>query len=87
MPNETTAGKEWAQIIRDGSSDEGVRWVILAVNRETAARRSNRGDVMVACAQILGQSIAEGGPEIAAEVRQGILSMIDGYTMEVAVGR
>ena len=82
--SQTTRGQEWAALIRNGSRAGSVRRVISAINRETRARQATRADVIVACAQILGQSIAPGGPEIAAEMREGIMSMIDGYAMEVA---
>lgn len=82
----TTRGQEWANVIRNGSRLDGVMGIILAINEETLAHRANRADVIVACAQILGQSIAPGAPEIAAEMREGIMAMIDGYAMEVAIG-
>lgn len=77
--------QQWARVVKDGATADGVKHVILAINRETAMRRANRADVMVACAQLLGQSIAPGGPEIAKELRQAVMAMIDGYAMEVAV--
>lgn len=79
-----TDGQEWARVITNGATADGVRRAIRAMNRETAMRRANQGDVIVACAQILGQAIAGGGPEIAAEIRRGIMAMIDGYAMAVA---
>lgn len=77
--------QHWAKVVRDGSTDRGVVEIILAINRETQAKRANQADVIVACAQILGQSIAPGGPEIASELRQAVMSLIDGYTFRVAV--
>jgi hypothetical protein len=59
--------------------------VIAAIDAETKVMRANPADVIVACAQVLGQSIASGGPEIARELRQAIMSLIDGYTFQVAV--
>jgi cytochrome c-type biogenesis protein CcmH/NrfF len=85
MPSKTMpSAKDWAKVVRDGSTDGGVVSVILAINEETRSKRANQADVMVACAQILGQSIAPGGPDIASELRQAVMSMIDGYTYQVA---
>jgi len=84
-PQATAAGQEWAAIIRRGASAEGVCGIIQAVNQETAAKRSNRADVIIACAQLLGQSIPPDGVETASEMRQGIMAMIDGYLMQAAV--
>jgi hypothetical protein len=84
MSGQTTAGQQWAALIRDNSSDLSVIGVILAVNEETRARRANRADVIVACAQILAQNISPAN-DMAAEVRQGIMAMIDGFAMQVAV--
>lgn len=81
----TPYAQYWAKLVRDGSSDRGVQGIIAAINRETTSHRSNRADAIVACAQILGQSIAPGGPEIAAELRQAIMALIDGYAFQVAV--
>jgi cytochrome c-type biogenesis protein CcmH/NrfF len=77
-------GQEWARVIRDNSRPDGIRHAIQGINRETLLRRANHADVILACAQILGQTIAGSGPDIAAEMRSGIMSMIDGYAMEVA---
>lgn len=77
------AGQEWAQLIRDAASDVDVISVIRAINNVTASYRANRAAVIVACAQILAQDIT-GEPEVAAEIRAGIRSMIDGYAIQVA---
>lgn len=76
--------QKWARMIRDGASDRGVGNIIQAVNTATKLEMSNRSDVIVACTQILAQNIA-GDRTIAAEIRLGIMSMIDGYAMRVAV--
>ena len=82
--NQTTdQAQQWAQVIRNKSSDGGVISVIEAINKQTDMHRANMADVIVSCSQILAQSIA-GDASIAAEIRQGIISMIDGYTMQVA---
>ena len=85
MSTETTNyAQEWAEVVRDGSSEGGVKRVIGAVNDETRCRLANRADVIVACAQILGQNIA-GEPEVAREIRAAIMEMVDGYAMHSAV--
>jgi hypothetical protein len=79
-------GQHWAEVIRTGSTNDGVETVVRAINGATLSKRSNRADVIVVCAQILGQSITPGGPFIAAEMRQGIMALIEGYAMQVALG-
>lgn len=74
----------WSEMIRDGASDRGVGNILQAVNVATKLELSNRADVIVACAQILAQNITA-NPTIAAEIRLGIMSMIDGYAMRVAI--
>lgn len=84
--NSTTPySQHWAKLVRDGSTDQGVMGVIAAINRETHSHRAKQADVIVACAQVLGQSIAPGGPKIASELRQAVMTMIDGYALQVAV--
>jgi hypothetical protein len=81
-----TYGQYWAQVVRDGPSDRGVIGIISAVNLVTGSRQANQADVIVASAQLLGRSIAPAGrPEIAREVRDAVMAMIDGYTFQVAV--
>lgn len=74
----------WSKMIRDGASDQGVGNILQAVNVATKLEMSNRADVIVACAQILAQNIAA-EPTIAAEIRLGIMSMIDAYAMRIAM--
>jgi len=45
---------QWANVIRAEAHDGGVQRVIEAINRE----HTSRADVIVACAQILGQTVA-----------------------------
>jgi hypothetical protein len=85
MTDQTT-GQHWAEVIRTGSTNDGVETVVRAIDDATLSKRLNRADVIVACAQILGQSITPSGPFIAAEMRQGIMALIDGYAMQVALG-
>jgi hypothetical protein len=77
-------GQEWARIIRDGAPDREVCVVIDAINVRTASYQANRGAVIVACAQILAQSIV-GEPSISAEIRAGIVALIDGFAMQAAI--
>ncbi|HEY4153525.1 MAG TPA: hypothetical protein VGM38_09410 [Pseudolysinimonas sp.] len=83
--DKTTDGKEWARAIQNGATELQVRAVICAINRLTGSQRTNGAAVMVACAQILGQSIADAGPDIASEMRAGLLTLVDGFAMQVAV--
>jgi aspartokinase-like uncharacterized kinase len=48
-------------------------------------KRCTKADVMVACAQALGQLIVPGGGEIADVMRKGVIAMIDGYRMQAAL--
>lgn len=82
---ETTRGQEWAAIIRRGARDSEIKAVIAALNDLTADRRANQGAVIVACSMVLGQAVVNGGPEIAAEMRAGIASLIEGFAMQVAL--
>ena len=77
-------GQEWARIIQNGAIETQVRDVIEAINRFSHAERANGASIMVACAQILGQSIVDAGPDIASEMRSGLMALIDGYAMKVA---
>jgi hypothetical protein len=71
---------QWANAILAQANNGGVQRVITAINRE----HTSRADVIVACAQVLGQSIVPSGPVIAGEIRRGIMSLIDGYAMQSA---
>lgn len=83
MKNETTA-QEWSRIIRNSATNAEVRAVIEALNELTGSCRASGASVMVACAQILGQSISDSGPEISVEMRAGLLSLVDGFAMQTA---
>jgi hypothetical protein len=73
---------QWANAILAQANNGGVQRVIAAINRE----HTSRADVIVACVQILGQTVANAprDPVIAGEVRRGIMSLIDGYAMRFA---
>ena len=82
----TDDGQEWAKIIRSAAENRQVEKVITAVNIITERRGANRAAVIVACAQILAQSITGGAEdEISHEMRQGIMALIDGFAMRLAV--
>lgn len=76
MPN------AWQRMIRQGASDAEVAIMINAINTTTKAGRINRASVIAACAQVLAQCIGDSPPNIASEIRAGILAMIDGFAME-----
>lgn len=79
------SNQDWANVIRSGARSDGTERVIEAINLETRKRHAKQADVVVACAQILGQVIARAGADdIAREMRAGIHEMIDGYAMQVA---
>jgi hypothetical protein len=77
--------QRWAATIRSGASDNQVELVIRAVNELTTARRANRAAVIVACAQILAQNIAESGPGLASDIRSGIGALVEGFAMQSAL--
>jgi hypothetical protein len=77
--------KHWARTIRSGSRSEGIDATVGAINRLTASGGANRADVIVACAFVLAQNIPAGGDFIAAEMRHGIMALIDGFAMKVAM--
>ncbi len=72
---------EWARVIQNGTSDRDVRAVISAINESGV----NGAAVMVACTQVLAQSITDASPDIAREVRAGLLALIDGYATRLAM--
>ena len=59
--------------------------IITAVNAIVAAGRANRGSVVVAYAQLMAQTIAQSGPDVAPEIRQGIMTLIDDYALRLAM--
>jgi hypothetical protein len=78
-----TDGRHWANIILAGTNEAGIIATIEAVNKVSTPR--NVGSTILACAQILGQVIATAGPDIAPEVRAGIIRLIDDYAMRAAI--
>lgn len=77
--------QEWARLLWDGAADAEVIAVIEAINGLTASKRANRAAVMVACAQILAQNVTQAPLDLAAEIRAGVLALIDGFAMQSAV--
>lgn len=78
----------WASVIRRAIRDDAVDLVIKTINGLTGSAGSiNNASLMSACAQILAQSITKAPPDIAPEVRAGIMELIDGYAMQDAVSR
>jgi hypothetical protein len=81
--SDVTAARRWANAILAGANDEQASRVVDAVNGLPGG--VGRASVILACAQILAQSITNAPPGLAAEVRDGILIMIDDYAMHFAL--
>lgn len=75
----------WASVIRSGAKARDAERVIAAVNGLTARGEANAGTVIVACTQILAQCITQAPPDVAAEVRNGIMTLIDDFAMQSAI--
>lgn len=78
----TADGHRWANVIRDMVDDEHAAVVILGINELMVMHRIKRASLIVACAQMLAQEITGADPDIAPEVRRGIMALIDGYAMQ-----
>lgn len=76
---------QWANTILEATKDHEVIAVLDAVNRLTHTHKANRGAVIVACAQMLAQTIVAADPDVAREVREGIMTLIDDYAIRLAV--
>lgn len=76
--------RQWAAVIQRGSTTANVQAVIRAINAQSALGHVKKADAIVACIQILAQVIAAAGPEITADVRTGIIALIDGYATQAA---
>lgn len=81
--SDVTAARRWADAILTGANDEQASLVVDAVNGLPGG--VGRASVILACAQILAQSITNAPPDLAAAVRDGILIMIDDYAMHFAL--
>jgi hypothetical protein len=84
--NDPTDGQRWSQLIHSVATHAGVTALISAANAELTAERCNNADLIVACAQLLGQSISTGSGATAAGKRKGILVMVDTYATIFAIG-
>jgi hypothetical protein len=76
--------QQWAAVIWARAADADIVAVLEVINELTASTKVNQAAVMVACAQILAQSITRAPLDVAGEVRAGILSLIDGLAMQSA---
>jgi hypothetical protein len=74
----------WANLVIAGARDEEAIKVVKAINRLTVSGECNRGSIITACAQILAQCITGAPPNVAAEVRAGIMGLIDDFAMRLA---
>jgi hypothetical protein len=79
------SGQQWARLIRDGATEAEVIAVIQAINELSWSRQANRAALTVACAQILAQNVTQATPDIAADIRTGIVALIDGFAMQSAI--
>lgn len=77
----------WANTIRQGARDDDAALVVDAINHLTATRHVNNGSIILACAQVLAQTIVNAPAGNAREVREGIISLIADYAMRVAMER
>jgi hypothetical protein len=75
----------WSRTIMLSATNQGIDEVINAMNVALRDKRCTKADVMVACAQALGQLIVPGGGEIEDVMRKGVIAMIDGYRMQAAL--
>ena len=73
----------WANLIIQGAREDGAMEIIAMINKISGAGRANRGSVMVACAQMMAQTIIAAGAD-AKEVREGIMTLIDDYATRLA---
>ncbi len=76
----------WANLIIRRADDDDAMFLMRAINSATAHGIS-RAAVIVVCAQILAQNITDADPAIAAEMREGVLLMIDDFAMRFATDK
>jgi hypothetical protein len=65
--------------------DSEVAAIIKALNKVTGGKQANLASVIVACTQILGHTVMLAEPSTKAEIRTGILALIDGFAMQAAI--
>ena len=73
-----------AQKLLQYAEDKEVSDVIIAINKITLANGANVASISVACCQLLAQIISR-SDQVAAEMRAGIMTLIDGYAMEATL--
>lgn len=76
---------KWADLIIQRARDDDAALVVDAINKLVASRRANNGSVILACAQVLAQTIVNAPPGDAKEVREGIIGLIDDFAMRLAM--
>lgn len=79
-------GHEIAALFRKRASNEHLDGLMKAINDQVKETTAHRSTVIVACCQILGQVVSNSGPDIAREIRSGVITLIDAYATEVAMG-
>jgi hypothetical protein len=84
MPAPLHQDRYWSRTIQLSATDKGVEEVTNALNTTLLDKRCTKVDIMVACAQALGQLIVPAGTDIADVMRRGVIALIDGYSMEAA---
>ena len=78
--------REIASLYRAWASDDEVARIIDAINKITRDGRMNKADMIVACAQILAQTITSADARFAGNIRGGVIALIDGFVMQIAAG-
>jgi hypothetical protein len=72
--------KRYSQLIITEAKDAQVAAVIRTVSEMTLRKQVNAAAVLVACSEILAQSIVKADPSIAPEFRAAIIELIDSFT-------
>jgi hypothetical protein len=67
------------------SRGEECERIIDAINEEAGRHKVSGASVIVALAQVLAQNITDATPDIAQEVRSGIMGLIDDYAIRLAM--
>lgn len=76
--------QKWGLSIRRRAPETEIRAIVDVVNKLTASGLVSRAAIIVACAQILAQNITGAPPDVAPEIRAGILALVDGFAMQSA---
>jgi hypothetical protein len=74
----------WANLIIASANEQATTEVVRLINMLIRARKTNQASVIVACTQILAQCITLAPSDVAAEVRIGIMGLIDDFAMRIA---